>query len=675
MSAFSSEVSGGIPRLASFGQTLSTDETNELLSRPMRLLLDRLSEAGWAAAGLFIADCITCGHFHTLCDYGPDVQGLSAHDQYVIGQCLAFFKKRGDIDLGLDREDAATRKFWAAERACALTNECFRNWASGRFVFDPDVEHVLHVAQRKISDLLKDAPTLEDIRPRFGPGATTQVPKKNASPVVKLGMTPACSANLAFTFPDTLGEMVSEVSAADDWFERAMDDAQAVNDDNLYEVLESERTRFQQRAARGEASLTTLPVEHSKLAFVPKNAKTDRAICTEPMLNGMYQLGFGELIAKALRRVGIDIRDQGPNQRAAMYGSISNASATVDLSSASDTVSLLLCDHLLPEGWSEWIWKLRSATCEYKGEDFVLQKVSSMGNGFTFPLETLIFWALAQGCVEKAVGRSRIRTLVYGDDIVIDKRAVPLLFKVFSSLGFQVNPGKSFWEGEFRESCGKDYVYGTNVRPVYVSDCLDCAALFTLHNYFVERGDCEVAAFFEASIESSVRRYGPRGYGDGHLHVDSWPAKAHTKHGMGGVTFETYTTKPKQLRGDIVKRFCTLKEVFPMVWDAGRGEYVRSKTKSTVVEYHRRAALRVMRLATYTQYLREKRPVWLTESDRIRCELETSHRFTNRREPPLRDRRMPDPDASPGRDTDFLVVPNSDIYHLTKVYIFETPAV
>jgi hypothetical protein len=57
---------------------------------------------------------------------------------------------------------------------------------------------------------------------------------------------------------------------------------------------------------------------------------------------------------------------------------------------------------------------------------------------------------------------------VFGDDIIIDKRASRLLISLLEMLGFVVNYSKTYVEGPFRESCGTDRFLGVDVRPVYL---------------------------------------------------------------------------------------------------------------------------------------------------------------------------------------------------------------
>lgn len=614
MSILDSEVSGISPDVPFFGYALTTERTNEILFNFARTLLDRLSEAAWQRAGFDVLAGLTSNDVPHLCNYDPDVWDLTADDQTVFRQISALFSKRADIEIGIDKRGIALEKFLESERTCGLSNSAFRAWKQGRFQFFPDVESILHGAQRKISDVLGRVPS--DIRLRFGPGASTATPKKNACPVVKLKRGLQCSTN----FPE---DRLSSVVAGS--FNPAL---------------------------RKDGDEVDVEIHTSLLAFVPKNFKTDRAICTEPLLNSMHQNGLGDYVSSRLRRVGIDIRDQSANQRAALYGSISNESATLDLSSASDSISTGLVEHLLPEEWYLLLSEFRTAECLVDGRIISLEKISSMGNGFTFPLETLIFWALAEAVKDRVCANHRIRTLVYGDDIITPVPCVPLLTKVLRCTGFTLNSEKSFWDGTFRESCGCDYVLGKNVRPVYVKEALTGASFFRLRNFFHRMNDFQSAMYFEERIDQSTRIYGPDGYGDGHL-VTTAPVYR----SKGGLLIFT-TFKQKGLKLSFADKLAPKTRYWPQIWDPNRKEWTAS-TGSHFMRHYKSASYDLVRnLATYTAYQREHRVLTLTESDALRSH--GRHVYV--------DRRMPDPQTR--NDEDFFVVPGAGSYKRTNICIF-----
>jgi hypothetical protein len=230
-------------------------------------------------------------------------------------------------------------------------------------------------------------------------------------------------------------------------------------------------------------------VSGSRSSFVPKTEKTSRMICVEPTLNMFYQLGLGEILTKRLKRFfGIDLATQPSTNRYMAYiGSLVDSSfgdgfATIDLSSASDSLSLQLASEIIPPEWLSAILEFRStATSISVGKDVVqrqLYMISTMGNGFTFPLQTAIFAAAASAAVSMDDSiRTRPKSFnlrfpgqfsVFGDDIAIHAAAAPRLLRLLYLMGCEPNEEKSFLSGKFRESCGHDYFDGHNVRPVYL---------------------------------------------------------------------------------------------------------------------------------------------------------------------------------------------------------------
>jgi len=218
-----------------------------------------------------------------------------------------------------------------------------------------------------------------------------------------------------------------------------------------------------------EGSLTPTFVRSSVLFTVPKTDTIDRVACKEPDYNMYLQKGAGDFIRHRLRkRCKIDLNDQSRNQIAAYKGSLTGSLATVDLSSASDSLSLALAHLLLPEDWYQYLSAIRVSTTLIDGEEHYLRMFSSMGNGFTFELESLLFWAICSDAVE----RSRLSTvdpvLVYGDDIVIPAKAYKVVKRSLNYFGFLVNDDKSFYKGPIRESCGKHYHNGRDITPFYI---------------------------------------------------------------------------------------------------------------------------------------------------------------------------------------------------------------
>jgi len=213
----------------------------------------------------------------------------------------------------------------------------------------------------------------------------------------------------------------------------------------------------------GYDGVTTVECNYNRVTTVPKNYKTDRTIACEPDGNMPFQLAFDTYVKTRLRTRGIDLSCQQRNNDLAKEASIDNSLATVDLSMASDTLAINAVVALLPHEWSKYLTMLRSPEGRGFGKTYVYAKFASMGNGSTFPLETLIFSALIY-----AVKGDLKDCSVYGDDIILPKGLYPTLTTLLKFFGFSVNHEKSFVEGPFRESCGGDWYRGANVTPFYL---------------------------------------------------------------------------------------------------------------------------------------------------------------------------------------------------------------
>lgn len=213
-------------------------------------------------------------------------------------------------------------------------------------------------------------------------------------------------------------------------------------------------------------------VDGNIMFTVPKTSNIDRVAAKEPDLNMFVQKGFGDYIRSRLKLFGVNLDDQTRNQRLALEGSITGKLATVDLSSASDSISSMLVSALLPPSWFMVLDACRSKwtyiPTEQGYERHENSMFSSMGNGFTFELESLIFWALTRSVCRFLHAKGQIS--VYGDDIICPVSAFKALRQVFMFFGFKVNTKKSRYTGGFRESCGKHYFYGEDVSPFYVRE-------------------------------------------------------------------------------------------------------------------------------------------------------------------------------------------------------------
>lgn len=237
-------------------------------------------------------------------------------------------------------------------------------------------------------------------------------------------------------------------------------------------------------------------VAGSLLSFVPKTREISRSICTEPTLNMLFQKGIGACLERALKRVfSIDLSKQPLlNRKMAQLGSIDGSFGTIDLSSASDSISIELCRLLLPPYLVRWLELARSpVTTLPSGQVVKLEMISSMGNAFTFPLMTLIFASLVTACYRVMGLKPEYGTkqngpqnfAVFGDDIIVLSQAYEFVVSTLKVLGFSVNESKSFNAGCFRESCGGDFFRGHNIRGVYLRSLSQESHVYSAFNRIV----------------------------------------------------------------------------------------------------------------------------------------------------------------------------------------------
>jgi len=421
----------------------------ELWSAPRRRVSAILTEA-FARAG--VSSCAPLG----ITPWGSDVLPETS-DPAEFSACYLFaeiFSKLDDRKAASFKTEAALQDFQDGEERCRLTNERLKaHWDSRDVFVNGSVRQLLHAASWKIQSLL-GAFCWDDASQYFGwgPGSTTRLPRTRSHPGYKYsGQPESTDGNLALA-----------------------------NAAILRSPLWSREVGY-----LTDKILNVSIVEGSKIITVPKNYKKERTIAVEPCMNMFVQKGIGMLIRRSLRRVGVDLNDQTRNQRLARVGSLSGLLATVDLSMASDTVSKEIVRLLLPPDWFSALDACRSHKGYLpSGELITFEKFSSMGNGFTFELESLIFWALCSAVLDHRRSKDR-RLAVYGDDIVIETASVPLLFEVLEFAGFKPNVKKTHVQGTFRESCGKHYLAGDDVSPFYVKRPVEkLTDLFLLHNSF-----------------------------------------------------------------------------------------------------------------------------------------------------------------------------------------------
>lgn len=365
----------------------------------------------------------------------PDSLDYLDHDAdkfFCDVQATKFLSKLQYQLPGLDPELAAARTFAECETCNESENQFWNDVDAGRVTLTQNTHDLLERTRDQIRNILGHFCLGEWLDScRLGPGLVAFGPK-DTDVYVKLSDKLCCTRELSEYLPTLMESFPGWWSGLD--FD-------------------------------GHFDVDVEIVEGGKYTQVPKSAKTNRNIETQPLFNGFLQLGLGRVIRKRLALEGVDLDSQVRNQTMAYIGSVTGKLATIDLSNASDMISKGVVRSLIPRDWLFALELCRTSRIKMDGEWKYLHRFSSMGNGYTFELESLIFLAIC-----RAVCGNTRNVSVYGDDIIVPASRFAEVVRALECFGFKPNPNKSFGSGLFRESCGKDYFKGKLVRPYYFKE-------------------------------------------------------------------------------------------------------------------------------------------------------------------------------------------------------------
>lgn len=396
------------------------------------------------ALGVPIPDACSDVLSWTLPALDPDFR-----DAYLVKEVL---RKYPGWVTPINPRTAALNSFLEQEERNRLTNLRLLDHRAG----NPDVRSIFLAASRKVAMVLgKFRWDWFSEGLRFGPGSTTSLSLQEADLGNKLTRKPEVTCAAA--------EIAYEVISSTPLWAWSLD------------------TSF---------SRDSLVIRDAdEVTFVPKNWKTDRLIAIQPDMNVMLQLATAYVMRRKMARWGINLQDQQINGERARIASIDGSLATVDLENASNSITKSLVwqmvgNHTIGLQGSTfdptWYWILNQIRTEkgiIDGLEHHYELFSAMGNGCTFELESLIFWALAvETCVHLGIAPD---VTVYGDDIILPSAALPQFEEVLAFSGLRVNESKTFGTQSgplFRESCGVHYLDGADVTPFYVDNVVDTVA-------------------------------------------------------------------------------------------------------------------------------------------------------------------------------------------------------
>jgi hypothetical protein len=372
------------------------------------------------------------GEYAELCDLSVESdryqQPTHFAEDYQVAKLLS---KSRNIpgSTATKRQMAALAKFLGAEARNAETND--RLWGDRLPHWFGDFSHeVLKIFGTLTPERLDKIADLG----KFGPGVNVGVRGDGLVPSVKYDAIPTGTTGLADVLSGLMPPLVRDF-----W------------GDNLSSKV---------KVVPGNVHFT-----------VPKDWETERCAAKEPLWNSYLQSGIGSDLTRRLLNFGVDLHDQKWNQTLAGMAEEWGL-ATIDLSSASDLICYVLVVLALTynqdvqgKRWLHLLKLARSPQMKIGKEMRTLEMFSSMGNGFTFPLETILFLSVIRCTVPRC---DWCVSTAYGDDMIVPQRFSHQVIERLEFLGFKVNGKKTCLAGTFFESCGTDWFMSQNVRPFFL---------------------------------------------------------------------------------------------------------------------------------------------------------------------------------------------------------------
>ncbi len=270
----------------------------------------------------------------------------------------------------------------------------------------------------------------------------------------------------------------------------------------------------------------------SRVISVPKTQKTPRIIAIEPSTIQYVQQGILEVFMRDIHssflNEFIGTKSQEPNQLLAQKGSSDRTLATLDLSEASDRVSSQLVEKLMSRHplSQRAVFACRSQRASVPGQGVIsLNKFASMGSALCFPFEAMVFLTIIFLGIEKEQGyqftkrsdflRFLGEVRVYGDDLIVPVDFVHTVVEQLEHFGARVGLSKSFWNGKFRESCGKEYFDGHDVSivkfrrlfPSHRQQVAELVSLIEFRNQLYFAGCWETVSWLDGKIKKIVKHY------------------------------------------------------------------------------------------------------------------------------------------------------------------------
>lgn len=308
-----------------------------------------------------------------------------------------------------------------------------------------------------------------------------------------------------------------------------------------------------------------------KLSIVPKDRRGPRVICTQPVGLMWIQQGQRRVLERCIETSSvlqsnrhyvteglettasagfssIKFDKQENNGALALESSLTREFATIDLKDASDLVSWGLVRYLFGRGTSGFLAASRAThvrLTRLKSSSIRLHMYAPMGSAMCFPVESLVFWALATAaCLvsrgvtydelvrskrpTKWLSLNRSEVFVFGDDILVRSEACKDVCDRLKGVGLVPNLSKTFYRGFYRESCGVDAFHGVRLdiarlQNLTLTSMSDAYALIDLAKRARGMGMIQLSEYLEVQVEAFIGFRLPAGITGGAFWERGWP--------------------------------------------------------------------------------------------------------------------------------------------------------
>lgn len=202
----------------------------------------------------------------------------------------------------------------------------------------------------------------------------------------------------------------------------------------------------------------------ARASAVPKNRKSARIVASEPSAALFAQLGLMRVLDEKLRPLSRKIPLHNADLHRRFLVSHYREVLTLDLSDASDYISMDLMDRVLPADWFALFNSCRSQAVRLPdGRVIRTNTFAPMGNGFCFRTLSLICAGI--------LACAGFPWSDFGDDMICHTRAYTTVRAALDAAGLVLNSDKCGFYA-YKETCGLELWNGYDVTPLKLKKLL-----------------------------------------------------------------------------------------------------------------------------------------------------------------------------------------------------------